>query len=256
MNTGRSEDLCDPSPARRCLLVSCPLGSQNDKNAKWGVIGKEQAIPCLFSVMPIRQHWALCIIPNGEHDYMSPNSQQMFLDAAYFDLGVELSSQACFSLSTSHSYDDVHHNASWPAASVKSITAIYDVGLTHRGNDWIAQRGFEMCTAWGKYLRILWNCQHFAVFLTQITIDTDMSAKKMCRILYRRNEAVDNVRRTRHAGLGVMMGVSGLIPVVGPLLGFGSWATAGIYMITDESKDNIIRNKDTCWMIDAKPRWG
>lgn len=51
------------------------------------------------------------------------------------------------------------------------------------------------------------------------------------------------VRRTRHAGLGVMTGVFGFIPVVGPLLAFGSWATAGIYVITDESKDTVIHNK-------------
>lgn len=147
MDTGRSTHPSHQPPARRCLVVSCPLESQRpspNTNSDWCTIGKGEAVPSLYDVLPIRHHWALCIIPDGEHDFTSPLSQQIFLNAAYFDLGVELSQMACFTLhrlSTSHSHDNVSYNAIWQADTVKSITAILDIGRTTRGDNWIKDRG-------------------------------------------------------------------------------------------------------------------
>jgi len=187
----------------------------------------------------------------------------MFLEADYFDLGVGSSQQYSFlllSTSRSRSFDDVHYQTRWSSAQVRSITTIEDIGVTTRGNGWIAERGkpvppdvlsirltgeqaLEMCSGWGQYLPILWNCQHFAVLLTQMAVDTDMSARVTSYLFEKRSAAVQNVRGARNIGLAAIAASGSFVPVVGPLVALGSAATAGVYQYTDALKDNAITAK-------------
>ncbi|KAK7570548.1 hypothetical protein V3481_019400 [Fusarium oxysporum f. sp. vasinfectum] len=127
---------------RRCLLVSIPLHlGRSSKVTEWVAIGNGTPVPSFIENFPFYQHWALCVVDCEDVDCSQPASRDMFLKAKYFDLSVDL--ETCFNMvSKSRSYGDVfHRNYVWPEESVKSISAIQDMGVTTNFDEWIFQRG-------------------------------------------------------------------------------------------------------------------
>ncbi|UKZ46100.1 hypothetical protein TrVGV298_000298 [Trichoderma virens] len=123
------------------------------------------------------------------------------------------------------------------------ISSALEIGSTGRSNDWILERAHFLVHNWGTYRPILWNCQHFAVFIAQITVATEESASIISRIMSSRREFVFNKRIQRHVGCMVGLGASTFVPVVGPALALGFWATARIRMATDYVKDTQIASQ-------------
>lgn len=66
-----------------------------------------------------------------------------------------------------------------------------------------------MCRSWGTYSPLDWNCQHFAVLLAQIAIDTDESARVMCRILRRRSITLAGIQSQVRMLVGSLFSVAG-----------------------------------------------
>lgn len=143
---------------RRCYLVSRPL----DKNQKtgegdlrWRAIGNGREVPRLDQEPRFREHWALCVLA-GECDVRpsEPSSRQAFLDADYFDLGSNLASDSTtFRLisDSASSVSFVHTTTKWPARLVVDISALVEIGVTTRDNDWLLDKGTsEQCEVRGR----------------------------------------------------------------------------------------------------------
>lgn len=107
----------------------------------------------------------------------------------------------------------------------------------------IGKPGHELCSSWGKYLPLLWNCQHFAIFLTQIAVDTEVSARMMCHLLIKRARALDRIRKARNAGLLGFAVASSTVPVVGGVLGLTGFVAHSAYTHADSIKDSGIITK-------------
>lgn len=185
----------------------------------------------------------------------------MFLNASYFDLNVDI--ETCFNvLSASRSYEDVYHSSlhTWPGYRVRSITTVQDVGETARLDEWIFQRGsfnlaplvntrlqlmpstnsmfigWMVTKQWGPYRPLLWNCQHFSMMLAQMVIDTIESAETIETLwLVQRDEAW-GVAFKRHMGFMAGMGAGFFVPVIGPVLAIGSWASAGVCIAVGDAR--------------------
>lgn len=96
---------------------------------------------------------------------------------------------------------------------------------------------------WGKYLPFLWNCQHLAMMLSRIVVNSPDCTATIKQLLWIRSEWEESVAVTRHGGFLTALAASAFIPIVGPAVTFGGWLAAGAYMVTDGMKEDNVREK-------------
>ncbi|KAL7934102.1 hypothetical protein V8C35DRAFT_303204 [Trichoderma chlorosporum] len=225
--------------SRRCFLVSRPieLVSPEAKVTKWRAIGNGEAVPRLNEKLPFIQHWGLCVLPSGSDELSSdPLAREAFLNADYFDLEVPPNS-FLQNVGQSNSYKSFgHFTTKWKPTAVMDISAVLYLGKTARSNHWISERARYLITNWGTYRPVLWNCQHFSVFMAQITVSTNELPLVINRIMAARAKFVFGIRGSGHMGCGAGVVASSFVPVVGPALALGFWAAAGIRMVADWMK--------------------
>lgn len=125
---------------------------------------------------------------------------------------------------------------------VKSISAVQDIGVTTRFDEWIFQRGklpnltqdcyenyqlkpmatgLQISSKWRKYLPLQWNCQHFALFLAQMSVNTPESNDCVQSILNLRRSQLDSILSKADWGGFAFVTASCLIPVIGGAVGAG-----------------------------------
>jgi hypothetical protein len=75
---------------------------------------------------------------DNSFDVRQAPSRELFLEAAYFDLGVTSSSQPSYCRSGSEILDN--ENTKWVENSVRSITAVQEAGVTMKSDAWIKER--------------------------------------------------------------------------------------------------------------------
>lgn len=100
-----------------------------------------------------------------------------------------------------------------------------------------------MVSNWGTYYPVLWNCQHFSLFIAQLAIGTHEFSDLATRILNTRNEFVWDVVIKRNIACMAVSAAGKVIPVVGVTVGRIASVVAGGYMLTDVTKWKAIGSK-------------
>ncbi|KAI0206598.1 hypothetical protein F4808DRAFT_466624, partial [Astrocystis sublimbata] len=169
----------------QCYLVSRPLeGNMPSGTLEWKAIGNGSPVPSLLDRQPYLEHWALCIFKAKDLDPSEPTARNAFLTASYYDFGVRSADQGWFKASTSSQSHTVFDSFTWTPSHIRNITCVEHLGAAAITKDMVAEYRSELIRLWDTYEPLSWNCQHFAMLLARLTIDSPYHAQKI-HLLFR-----------------------------------------------------------------------
>ncbi|KAI8948175.1 hypothetical protein F4801DRAFT_558132 [Xylaria longipes] len=214
---------------QHCYLVSRPInGNKPSETLEWEAIGNGKAVPSLLDRKPFLEHWALCVMPTEDFDLSTPAARVAFLNGSYYDLEVGSSGQGWFKISSNSESYPLRDTLTWTAASVRKITCIEKLGSTAATEHRIRCYKKRLLRMWGKYRPLVWNCQHFAMFLAQIVVRSSDCASKIRHLLSMRSDWLSSVRSEWHEALAVASSVVGYYAAIVGLTMVPQLATDGV----------------------------
>ncbi len=96
----------------------------------------------------------------------------------------------------------------------------------------------ELLDQWGTYRPLLWNCQEFAVFMAQMAINTEESARTLRQLQRKRWESLLKLGERKYKGMGIALVLSSFVPVLSSFFFF--WFGAQGSFVSDAIKGGDI----------------
>ncbi|KAI1747632.1 hypothetical protein F4782DRAFT_419124 [Xylaria castorea] len=204
---------------KRCYLVSRPIDNNKPSiTLEWETIGNGGVVPSLLDRKPFLEHWALCVVTAREFDPASPAGRKAFRRGRYFDMGVGTSERGWLKASSNSDIHNLRNPLVWTPASIRKITCIEELGSVTCSEFMISWYKKAVLRMWGKYRPLVWNCQHFAIVLARLVVDSPNCTSKIRLLLSMRSSWLRSVRSNWLENLMVAYNTVTYIPVVGSIV--------------------------------------